>query len=127
MESRCQYLLEQITAGQASVDELIEFQQIVSQSPELTDSVSSAFLDIVEDQQATARRLEQNIGASLYLLGIAVLFGFGIVEGLMEADKPLWSRVGLALFVSGSLVVLFSIIRQRMKTSKHDKYKEIVR
>jgi anti-sigma factor RsiW len=85
--------------------------------------------DLAEDRhqaQATTR-WEARIGVGLLVVGLGILMGFGLIEALLDPEAPLWLRAGLGLTTSGTIVLLFSVVRWRLATYTHDAYREIVR
>ena len=85
--------------------------------------------DLAEDRhQAQAMtRWEGRVGVGLLVVGLGVLMGFGLIEALMDPEAPLWLRGGLGFTVSGTLVLLFSVLRWRLATYQQAAYKEIIR
>jgi len=72
-------------------------------------------------------RLEQRVGWSLVLIGLAILAGFGLVHLCIDPGVPLWLRIGVGTAGAGCLVLLVSAIRWRLTTGRKDKYTEVVR
>jgi predicted anti-sigma-YlaC factor YlaD len=65
-----------------------------------------------------------SIGA-IILLGIAV-YSF-IIGILNESHMTLLEKIGILALAFGFVVLFVSVVREKLMTSKHDKYKEIVR
>ena len=65
------------------------------------------------------------------LIGAVLLIGYGSIEAVDQffnnAEAPIIVKVGTIALVLGISVLLFSVIREKYFTSKHDKYKEIQR
>ncbi len=141
MNQRIEELMVLAADGNASDEELKELEVHLKQNPELSKELSAhkeiktitdnwmkrIKVDLVEDTQRESRNLEQNFGALLFVLGMAILMGFGLVEGLLDPEAPVWLRIGLGLVIAGSVVLLYSVFRQRQQTLKNDKYTEIIR
>ncbi len=141
MDERIEELMVLAADGNASDEELQELEGHLKQNPELSKELSAhkeiktitdnwmerVKVDLVEDTQRESRNLEQNFGAFIFVLGVAILMGFGLVEGLLDSEAPVWVRGGLGLVLTGSVVLLYSVFRQRQQTSKNDKYTEIIR
>ena len=72
-------------------------------------------------------RLEQRVGWSLVLIGLAILAGFGFVHLCIDPEVPLWLRIGVGTAGAGGLLLLVSAIRWRLTTGRKDKYTEVVR
>ncbi len=65
-----------------------------------------------------------SIGA-IILLGIAV-YSF-IIGILNESHITLLEKIGILALAFGFVVLFVSVVREKLMTRKHDKYKEIVR
>jgi len=76
-------------------------------------------------------RIERGVGWLLLSLGAAALVGFGawhFATGfLFDANAPLIVRVGTALVIAGGAVLVVSVVRERIRTYRHDPYKEVKR
>ena len=95
----------------------------------LTDGwVRRLDVDLIEDKhrEQPLTQAEGAIAGTLFLAGLAVLTGFGVVE-LFASDAPLWLQVGYGLMAAGGLVAAVSVIRWKWKTWKSDPYNEVVR
>ncbi|MBT3218895.1 MAG: hypothetical protein HN348_07365 [Proteobacteria bacterium] len=86
-------------------------------------------VDLVEDRQRAhpLSILERGIGWSLFLVGLALLMGFGMTELLLDAEVPIWVKIGTGALAAGCGVLFASVLRWRWSTSKSDKYKEVIR
>ncbi len=72
-------------------------------------------------------RLTRNTGMILILLGYLALIAFGVYEFLGDEKEALIPRVATAALFIGFIVLLVSIIRERLRTYKVDPYKEVER
>jgi hypothetical protein len=76
-------------------------------------------------------RIERGIAWVVISIGAIIFFGYAsyeIVNAIIkDTEVPVIAKVGIALLVFGGLILLFSIIREKIFTSKRDKYKEIQR
>ena len=86
-------------------------------------------LDLAEDvhNHDPRTRWEARIGLGMLFVGVGILSGFGLAEMMTAPDVPLWVRAGLGLTLSGTIVLLLSVIRWRLATRPHDAYKEVIR
>ena len=79
----------------------------------------------------TYNRLERGLAWLAVFMGALFLIGFASVEFVNQlyADNttPAIIKVGTVSLVFGLLVLLFSVIREKLFTYKNDKYKEIQR
>ena len=76
-------------------------------------------------------RSERGIAWILVTLGAVVLFAWGSIEVVAalwaDAQVPVIVKVGIFTLAAGLVLLFFSVIRERWFTSRHDKYKEVVR
>jgi ABC-type bacteriocin/lantibiotic exporter with double-glycine peptidase domain len=81
--------------------------------------------------EKTYNRVERGLGWLAIFVGALILLGFASVEFVNQlyADNstPILIRIGVVSLVFGLLVLLFSVIREKLFTYKSDKYKEIQR
>lgn len=76
-------------------------------------------------------RVERGVGWILATLGLLVVVGYGIWQGVVEllADTGLPGFFKVALFVAafGGLILLLSVVREKLFTRRRDPYREIQR
>jgi hypothetical protein len=74
-------------------------------------------------------RLERRIGWILLSLGVMILLFFGgykAIEGIIQdPTTPLILKVGILVLLGGLVVLLVSIIRERIFVRKRERYKEV--
>lgn len=79
----------------------------------------------------TYNKLERGLAWIFISIGILILIGFAViqfVEKLFTDDGgPILIKIGLAALFFGSLVLIFSLLREKFFKMKNDKYKEIQR
>lgn len=76
---------------------------------------------------STGYRLESAIGWML-LLGASIAVTVGTAWELwIDPEAPLWLQIGLSLGAGGTVVLLASAIRWRMKTAAKDPYSKVIR
>lgn len=63
-------------------------------------------------------------GWTLILVWLAVVVGSGLVE-LMRAAVPAWERVAVAGVVAGLALLLLSVLLDRLRELRHDRYRRI--
>jgi len=82
--------------------------------------------DIWDKQwQRIGNRLTKGIGWILLMVGIAIVAGFAIYQFIQEPGVEAVVKIGIfALFV-GLILLLISVIFERVKEYKTEKYKEI--
>ena len=77
------------------------------------------------------RRIERNVGWLLMGAGLTLLLGFGmwqlLYEFLLSSEEPLVVRLGVGGVTAGTLVLLVSFIRDRLRAYGSERYREIIR
>ena len=139
-ENRIEELMVRFTDGVASSAEEEELRGYLNNDSSLREELEAHMhIKKVSDQwigrlaldQASPRGGEENtirnLGATLFIAGWAILAGFGLVEILVSADEPLWVRVGLGSMIAGSMMIFTSLLIERIKNRKKDKYTEVIR
>ena len=78
-----------------------------------------------ENQESTAT----SAGQVLVILGLLLVYGVGgywfAMEVVSDEESPLWLKLGIPAIVVGFTVLLLSVILQRMKAAKTDKYTDV--
>lgn len=72
-------------------------------------------------------RFTRNAGMILVLAGWLALALFGVYEFLGDDKEPFIPKVASAALFIGFVVLLASVIRERLRTYKSDPYKEVER
>ena len=76
-------------------------------------------------------RLERGIAWILVSIGAVVLFAWGALEAVQaiwaDTQVPLIVKIAIFTLAAGFFLLLFSVIRERWFTARHDKYKEVIR
>lgn len=72
-------------------------------------------------------RLTRNTGLLLVLGGWLALVIYGLYEAFVTPDEAFFPKTMLAVIIIGFVVLLGSVIRERLKTYKTDPYKEVER
>ena len=76
-------------------------------------------------QESTAT----STGQVLVILGLLLVYGVGgywfAMEVVRDEESPLWLKLGIPAIVVGFTVLLLSVILQRMKAAKTDKYTDV--
>lgn len=76
-------------------------------------------------------KLERGLAWILVSLGAIILISFGTYEAvsemLQDTSTPAAVKIGVTALLVGGLILLFSVIREKLFTYKRDKYKEIQR
>lgn len=74
-------------------------------------------------------RLERRIGWILLSIGVMILLFFGGYEAIkgiiQDPTTPLFLKVGILALLGGVVVLLVSLIRERIFVRKRERYKEV--
>ena len=69
------------------------------------------------------------MGQVLFLVGVFIVYGVGafwMVRGLIgDSEAPLFLRVGAPIMILGMGVLFFTVLFQRIKAAKTDKYRNV--
>ena len=76
-------------------------------------------------------RLERGLGWIFVSIGAIILIAFGAWElfdkFLMDSSQPLLLRFGFGIVIIGLIILLVSILRERLFARKHERYEEVER
>jgi len=76
-------------------------------------------------------RLERGLGWIFLSIGAIILLGFGAWElfdkFLLETSMPMLLRFGVGVGIIGVIILLVSILRERLFARKHERYEEVER
>jgi predicted anti-sigma-YlaC factor YlaD len=76
-------------------------------------------------------RLERNVGWIVFTVGALVLFCgsiFLLIKALLfDENTPLWVSIGGILTGIGTIVLVVSLIRERFRLDRHERYKDVRR
>jgi len=110
-----------------------EIDRELKAQQETTSAVRSVGLRELEDDVAERHRagiynqLERRSGWVLVVVGLALVLGYSTYELLTEPDIHTVYRLGLAALIVGFGLLISGVLRTRMKLSRYDKYKEVIR
>ena len=76
-------------------------------------------------------RIERGIAWVVISVGALIFFGYASYEAvnafINDTQAPPLAKLGITLLIFGALILIFSLIREKIFTSKRDKYKEVQR
>ncbi len=76
-------------------------------------------------------RIERGIGWILLSVGAIILLSFGafhfVQDFLLDPEPPLIMKIGVSTATLGVIILLVSVLRERLFIRKTERYKEIVR
>ena len=77
------------------------------------------------------RRLERGVGWILLSLGAVVLLSYGLwifVQDLIQVSElPLFAKIAVLTVIVGLVVLLVSVIREKLFVRRSDPYKDVIR
>lgn len=113
--------------------DLQELRDIEGVTAAMKDETTAPVNDVFWDRywMSVYNRLERGIGWILLSAGASVLVAFAgwhLVTGfLLDPSAPWIVRLGVGLGLAGLSVLGVSLIRERVRTYRHDPYKEVKR
>ena len=70
-----------------------------------------------------------NVGQLMFIVPLILLYGTGaflMVAGVInDTEAPLWLKIGLPSIIGGLGLMVFTVVLQRIKAHKTDKYKDV--
>ena len=60
------------------------------------------------------------VGVGLLVLGVVIIAGYGIFMFAIEEEIPLFIRIGLGLVAVGVVLVLLSLVKERLRDLKKE-------
>ena len=73
----------------------------------------------------TTVRTSRGIGWILFIGGVLIAVGFGVITFLFDSSLSLVEKFMIGGIYGGLAVLLFSVLRQRLIERKTDKYKDV--
>ncbi|GBD91185.1 hypothetical protein BMS3Abin04_01911 [bacterium BMS3Abin04] len=115
------HLLKKEFEEQKRIKEVLDKMKLKNPSKEFWDGYWTSLYN----------KLERGIAWIAISIGALILIAYGSIQAVNQffADKqtPLIVQIGTVALVFGIIVLIFSVVREKYFTSKHDKYKEIQR
>jgi anti-sigma factor RsiW len=106
-----------------------EYRQLEKATSTLKDISFSEPHDAILDKvwKSPYSKLTRNCGLFMVLGGWIVLVAYALYEALISSKEALLPKTAIAFMVIGFVILLASVIRERIKTYKSDSYKEVQR
>ncbi len=140
-------LVEKYFSGEISEREKSELNMMIEENPVLKNEFSEQkkIKEVLNNMKLKTpsnefwddywtglyNKFERRLAWIVISLGALIILGyssFKIVENFMtDKTTPLVLKYGIALLIFGFLILLFSLIREKLFVSNNDKYKEIKR
>lgn len=73
------------------------------------------------------RRFERKTGWILFIVGAVMIAGWQLYRAITDFGRITFGKVALVVFVAGALVLLVSVIRERIHQYRTDRYRDIIR
>lgn len=73
------------------------------------------------------RRLERRTGWILFILGAVMIAGWQLYRVIADFGRITFGKVALVVFAAGALILLVSVIRERVNQYRTDRYRDIIR
>jgi anti-sigma factor RsiW len=73
------------------------------------------------------RRLERKTGWILFIAGAVMIAGWQLYHLITHFGRITFGKVALAVFAAGALILLVSVIRERVHQYRTDRYRDIIR
>lgn len=110
--------------------ELAQFKQL----KRVTDSVQYADLpeEVWESYWSSLyRKTERGLGWILFSVGAILLICYGsyrmLTDMYLSPNVSLWVKIGITGFLAGAIILVVSVVRERLFAYKHDRYREVTR
>lgn len=126
-EQALKKILQQHTKWAEEYNQLKIMKEMTSQTklkepqPELWDSY----------KRQVFTRIERGIGWILFTIGALVLLFYGawtaLSEILTDPELAWWLKGAIVSAVAGVIILLVSIIREKLYLDKHERYKDVIR
>jgi len=145
MEKRIKEMLAGYVDGELSEDERMAFELELQRDPELRSELEEFkrlkevtgmmhYADLPDEVwesywQSLYRKTERGIGWILLSVGAIFLLCFGLWQALtqfyIDPNVSLFVKIGITAVGAGLIVLLVSLIRERLFAYHRDRYKEV--
>ena len=146
-KERCRALMMSAIDGVISPDEKTELQTLLKKYPDLEQELKTfhqlkEVMDKVELQKpkddlwktywySVYHRMERGLAWFLFSVGAAILIAYGLFQAVMEiwvdTDLPLIIKIGIFSAILGTVVLLISVVREKLFLRRNERYKEVRR
>ncbi len=143
MDERIKELITKYIDGFAKEEEI---KKIIEENPEIIEEIKELkelkevinMLKPVDPDRkwedftkSLYSRIERSIGWIFLSIGLIITISFGLIQFIQELLKdtelPLYFKIGIFSLVFGIVVLIVSLLRERIFMSRYDKYKEVER
>ena len=147
MTERVIYLIEKNLDESATQAEITEFESLLVSDPVIKNEFEEQkrIKEVLKKMKlknpsvevwdgywlGVYNRIERGIAWIAISIGLFILLTYAAITAvevfITDTETPYIVKIGIAAFVLGLLLLLFSVFREKLFTYKHDKYKEIQR
>ena len=145
MDKRIREMLAGYVDGELSEDERMAFELELQRDPELRSELEEFkrlkevtgmmhYADLPDEVwesywQSLYRKTERGIGWILLSVGAIFLLCFGLWQALtqfyLDPNVPLFVKIGITTVGAGLIVLVVSLVRERLFAYNRDRYKEV--
>jgi len=104
-----------------SLEELRALRESIGKA-RLSEVGQDVWREMMDD---TTVRTSRGIGWILFIGGVLIAVGFGVITFLFDSSLSLVEKFMIGGIYGGLAVLLFSVLRQRLIERKTDKYKDV--
>jgi hypothetical protein len=144
---RCRILMMAEIDGEISAEEREELRTLLKRYPELSQEFEqfTRMKEVMDHMQLEKpkddiwktywfnvyHRLERGLAWFLFTLGACIVFAYGLFRAVLgiwaDADIPLIIKIGIFSVILGAIILLISVIREKVFLSRRERYKEVQR
>ena len=147
LKDRCRRLIMAAIDGEISQEQEQELQQLLERFPQcarefkqfksLKEVTKTMKLKSPDPEfwqaywQNIYNRIERSLAWFLLTIGAGILITYGLVESLLQmlrdSNVSLIVKIGVFSAVLGLVLLVLSVIREKLFLKKHERYKEVQR
>jgi len=118
---RIELLLEESPALRSELAELKKMQSTVKTLPH-KELVKERLNEMVS---SSTQRVTHKSGWVLYVVGLAVLVGWGLYQFSRDDEVHLVEKIATGMVLMGVVLLFVSVLRQRLNEARNDRYKDV--
>lgn len=114
-------LLDESPALRSELAELEKMQSTIKTLPH--KEIGKERLN--EMVSSSTQRVTQKSGWALYVVGLAVLVGWGLYQFSRDDEVHLVEKIATGMVLMGVVLLFVSVLRQRLSEARNDRYKDV--
>ena len=146
-EEKYKIMLSGYIDGELTPDEKQEFELYLKRDPELQKELSTfkklqevtgamKYADVPEViwenyWAVLYRKIERGLGWIFFSIGVIIILAFACyhigADFFLNPEPPLLLKIGVGAGILGFIILLVSLIRERLFARSHDRYDEVTR